>query len=74
MVRISKIENIFSFVNENLADVENKKYHTPVACALTERSETRTNVASPHLFCAVGGLTDFAFACLLQKQIELNVG
>lgn len=26
------------------------------------------------IVCAVGGLTDFAFAYLLQKQIELNVG
>ena len=29
--------------------------------------------ATPYC-CAVGDLTDFVFACLLKKQIELNVG
>ena len=49
----------------------------PYACGLrldwAERDAHQRGFATP-IFCAVGGLTDFAFACLLQKQIELNVG
>ncbi len=75
-VRTLMLNRQFSFRKSGGLDTFKRKsrcYLKIAPCLTIGISAVKNGFVTP-VFCAVGGLTDFAFACLLQKQIELNVG